>query len=76
LPAGISRLEVPSQQYAVFTDKGHISGIRSTISAIWKDWFPSSGYQSVNAPSLERYGLEFDPRTGRGGFEIWVPVKK
>jgi AraC family transcriptional regulator len=27
------------------------------------------------APMLERYGDAFDPRTGNGGLEIWVPVK-
>jgi AraC family transcriptional regulator len=24
---------------------------------------------------FERYGGAFDPRTGNGGLEIWVPVK-
>jgi len=28
-----------------------------------------------DAPEFERYGPEFDPRSGNGGLEIWVPVK-
>jgi AraC family transcriptional regulator len=76
LPKGFVSLSVPRQKYAVFTDKGHIAGIRSTIGAIWSDWFPKSGFQSINAPSLERYGPEFSPLTGSGGYEIWVPVKE
>jgi AraC family transcriptional regulator len=75
LPKGITSLPVPAQKYAVFTHRGHIAGIRATISAIWSKWLPESGHESVNAPSFERYGPEFDPQTGLGGFEIWVPVE-
>jgi len=25
---------------------------------------------------LERYGEDFHPATGMGGFEIWVPIKE
>jgi AraC family transcriptional regulator len=42
---------------------------------IWNLWFPSSGHELVDAPDFERYGEEFDPQTGLGGFEIWVPIK-
>ena len=75
LPAGLTTLTVPEQNYAVFTHRGHVAGIRSTISAIWSKWFPESGYKTVDAPTLERYGPEFNPVTGMGGFEIWVPIQ-
>ena len=26
-------------------------------------------------PNFERYDESFDPLTGNGGFEIWVPVR-
>ncbi|TIN58627.1 MAG: AraC family transcriptional regulator, partial [Mesorhizobium sp.] len=29
----------------------------------------------ADAPEFERYGPEFDPRSGKGGLEIWIPVK-
>ena len=32
-------------------------------------------FTAADAPSFERYGKKFDPRTGNGGFEIWLPVK-
>jgi AraC family transcriptional regulator len=35
---------------------------------------PSSGFKAADAPSFERYDETFDPVTGDGGFEIWVPI--
>jgi AraC family transcriptional regulator len=29
----------------------------------------------ADAPNFERYGPDFDPRTGTGVVEIWVPIK-
>jgi len=29
----------------------------------------------ADAPTFERYDETFDPLTGNGGFEIWVPIK-
>jgi AraC family transcriptional regulator len=76
LPQGFKTLPLAEQKYAVFTHRGHIADIRSTIAAIWSKWLPESGYQPPEAPSLERYGPEFDPQTGMGGVEIWVPIKE
>ncbi len=73
-PIGLRSLVLPAQKYAVFRHPGHIAGVRATFAAILSDWFPRSGYRAVNAPNFERYGAEFDPATGRGGFEIWIPV--
>jgi len=37
---------------------------------------PASGLKAADAPNFERYGETFDPATGNGGFEIWVPVRE
>jgi len=75
LPPELSRVRVPANRYAVFTHHGHISAIRSTWSTIWSKWLPKSGHQSADAPDFERYDARFDPRTGNGEVEIWVPLK-
>jgi len=75
LPADWSRVDIPAQRYAVFSQQEHISTIRSTWSTLWNDWLPVSGYEAIEAPNFERYGNDFDSVTGRGGFEIWLPVK-
>jgi AraC family transcriptional regulator len=75
LPAEFSRVRIPAHRYAVFSHRGHISSIRGTWKTIWNKWLPESGHEVADAPIFERYGEEFDPRTGMGGFEIWIPLK-
>jgi AraC family transcriptional regulator len=75
LPDTLAHLAIAPQCYAVFQHRGHVSTISSTWQAIWSEWFPRSGYQAVAAPMLETYPEMFDPVTGNGGFEIWIPVE-
>jgi len=69
------RVRIPEQRFAVFSHREHVSTIRSTINTIWNQWLPDSGLKVADAPVFERYSENFDPLTGNGGFEIWVPVK-
>jgi AraC family transcriptional regulator len=75
LPPDLSRVRVPANRYAVFQHSGHVSEIRSTWYTIWNRWLPKSGHSLADAPDFERYGEDFDGRTGRGTVEIWVPLK-
>lgn len=75
LPAGMSQVRVPAGRYAVFTHRDHASSIAATLDAIWTQWLPNSGEQAAESPAFERYTESFDPQTGHGGFEIWVPLK-
>jgi AraC family transcriptional regulator len=75
LPREFSRVRIPEQKYAVFTHREHISTIRRSVSTIWNHWLPASGFKVADAPNFERYDETFDPLTGNGGLEIWVPVR-
>lgn len=76
LPPEVVSLQIPEQHYAVFTHKDHVAAIKSTMRAIWSTWLPQSGYKAARGPEFERYDARFDPRTGEGGFEIWVPIER
>jgi AraC family transcriptional regulator len=76
LPRDFSRVRIPEQRYVVFAHTDHISTIRRTVNTIWNHWLPQSGYKVADAPNFERYGETFDPATGNGGLEIWVPIKE
>jgi AraC family transcriptional regulator len=76
LPQSFARLRIPEHLYAVFTHQGHVSAVRGTMNAIWNNWLPTSGYEAADAPGFERYDEKFNPDTGLGGFEIWIPVRK
>jgi AraC family transcriptional regulator len=73
-PGEFARLRIPPQTYLVFQHADHISNIGATCSAIWNQGLPDSGYKGADSPWFERYGEEFDGRTGLGGLEIWVPI--
>jgi AraC family transcriptional regulator len=75
LPEDFTPVRAPAGRYAVFTHRKHVSAIAETLDAIWTKWLPNSGQEASETPSFERYGQEFDPATGMGGFEIWVPLR-
>ncbi|SRR5712692_4319713 len=80
LPGEFSVATIPAQRYAVFPHREHVSKLFETLDAIHK-WLPGSGLQVVcgtaGAPDFfERYSEEFDPQTGMGGMEVWVPIKE
>jgi len=75
LPGSLARARIPAQKYAVFSHTEHIASIRGSWHTIWNRWLPQSGHEVVDAPEFERYGEQFDPQTGLGGLEIWLPVK-
>jgi AraC family transcriptional regulator len=76
LPREFARVRIPAQRYVVFRHTEHISTIRRTVGTIWNQWLPQSGLRVADAPNFERYDEKFDPSTGNGGLEIWVPVKE
>lgn len=73
--ADLDRVEIPAARYAVFFHAEHVSGLKETIKTIWNHWLPNSGHQPSGTPDFERYDDRFNPQTGSGGVEIWVPLK-
>lgn len=70
-----SRLRIAAARYAVFEHREHISSIQATFTAIWERGLAEAGVKAADAPMFERYDERFDPRTGMGGLEIWVPIE-
>jgi AraC family transcriptional regulator len=76
LDPSFTGLRLPAQRWAVFVQEGHITTIVSTINAVFGQALPAARLTAADVPDLlERYDDNFDPHTGKGGFEIWVPVK-
>ena len=74
LPPGFAAVRIPAHRYAVFDHPGHVSMLRRTHHTIWSDWLPASGLRMADSPNFERYGRSFDPVTGTGPVEVWMPV--
>jgi AraC family transcriptional regulator len=74
-PAGLKRLRIDEHRWAVFFHREHISKIKDTWQAIFKQWAPASPHALVEGPQLEVYAEDFD-HTKKGGVEIWIPVAR
>lgn len=80
LPEDFTVVSLPAAKYAVFPHHGHVSKLYETCDAISR-LLPESGHQSAAAADpetpafFERYSEEFNPQTGMGGMEVWVPLK-
>ena len=83
LPAGWISLRLPALRYAIFRHEGDVAALPKMLDAIWHQWLPASqcelaagGEGGGDVPAFfERYGEEFNPHTGTGGIEVWVPLK-
>jgi AraC family transcriptional regulator len=79
MPSAFSPFIIPSLTYAVFAHEGHVSRIRETIGFAFDQWLPDSQYRHAATKEnslhfFERYGEGFDPQTGTGDLEIWLPI--
>ena len=75
LPLELDRMRLPRQTYAVFQHDGNMTTLQETRHIIWHDWYPKSGYRAAATPDFERYGELFDPTSGEGDMEIWIPIR-
>ena len=80
VPVEWSEITIPEQEYAVFSHQHHVSQLRQTIHHIFDQWLPESDYShavggAARVHFFERYGEGFNPQTGTGDIELWLPVK-
>lgn len=80
MPDDFTVVSLPAAKYAIFPHRTHVSKLYETCDAICS-WLPESGHQSAAAADpetpafFERYSEEFNPQTGMGGMEVWVPLR-
>jgi AraC family transcriptional regulator len=78
LPSDFKSVSIPAQRYLVFPHREHVSKLNNTCQMIFQ-WLPTSGREPAKATGapdfFERYGESFDPQTGWGDIEVWVPIK-
>jgi AraC family transcriptional regulator len=75
LPPGLHSMQVPASRYAIFFHPDHVATIRASWNYIWNEWLPQSAVELADAPILEHYDQRFNPRSGTGGVELWVPLQ-
>ena len=79
VPSGFTVMSLAPAKYAVFPHREHVLKLSETIDAIFHGWLPESGYEAGGGEEtpafFERYSEKFDPQTGMGGMEVWIPLK-
>ncbi|WP_342476665.1 AraC family transcriptional regulator [Paenibacillus sp. FSL H7-0350] len=82
VPEELDQLTVPDQTYAVFESRDSFSGdteldlaILNVWRRIYSEWFPSSGFEQVEGPCLEKYYWTDDTHE-ESICEVWIPVVK
>lgn len=74
LPPELTIRRFPAQDYLVFRHDTHLSELHATYAAIFGRYVPEHDYHPPDC--FELYDEAFDPQTGLGGIEIWVPAKR
>lgn len=74
IPRGMVRVTAPAGRYAVWVHDGPVGDMHKTMRAIFETGLRDAGLTFRPAPELERYDNSFDPRTGAGRVELWIPI--
>lgn len=76
LPEGLTAVRIDEQAFAVFRHPGHVADMPAVCGAIFGDWCARTEHKPAETPvqMLEFYPETFNPMTGEGGFEIWLPL--
>ena len=53
---------------------GGFSRLGDTVKQIWGRWLPASPHRHVPRPDFEQYDARWDPQTGLGEIDVWVPI--
>lgn len=75
LPHAFNSLQIAAADYLIFRQNQHVSAIGRVFTAIYGRWLLESDHDIAGAPIIEHYPTTFDPPTGNGGFEIWLPLR-
>ena len=74
IPGEFVTVVIEPRRYAVFKHNGHVIGLHRSHYTIMNDWAPRSEFEIASAPNFELYHGDFDPATGLGTVEIWMPL--
>ena len=63
-----------ARSYAVFAHDDHVSRIFDTYAAIWNQALPAMARTVAHSPVLEFHNDTFNPDTGLGGLQLYIPL--
>lgn len=76
IPQGLSAVKIPRLNCAIFRHGGHVAEVGAVCNSIYQDWLSRTDHKPAEGAiqMIEHYPASFNPMTGEGGFEIWLPL--
>ncbi|WP_165861305.1 GyrI-like domain-containing protein [Paenibacillus paeoniae] len=75
-PAGMTKVDVPAQRYAVFTHKGKTESMGETYELIYGKWLSLQGLKLTKGIDFERYDERFHgPESDSSEVDIYIPIE-
>ena len=74
-PEGMVALTVPAGLRAVFEHRGVMWDFEKTLRAIYREWYPQSGYEHTGVADIERYDEQWAHDSEDSVFEYWLGLK-
>ena len=78
LSGEFTHVSIPAHRFAKFSHHDHVSKLHETEMAIMDNWAAEHRNEMARDPKLplmvEYYGPKFNPQTGTGDMEVWIPV--
>jgi AraC family transcriptional regulator len=75
LPLGAVSREVPGGLYARILHRGVIGEIANTVSYIYREWLPKSGYEHSEVADIEIYGAKFNGDSENSEMDYLISVR-
>jgi len=76
IPEGMTSRQIPEADYAVFEHRGALDTLHGTYGHIFREWLPTSGYESADQDDFEVYDRRFNCSDPDSIMEIWIPIRK
>jgi AraC family transcriptional regulator len=75
IPAGMEPLVTTGGLYAVFIHRGPSSAFTATITYIFEEWMPASGYEADHREQFEILGEKYKRESDDSEEEVWIPIR-
>lgn len=78
IPKEYTMLDIEAHTWVVFEDKGKLPDkllVEDVWRRIYSEWFPSSAFEQVEGPCLEKHYWN-DDKYESYTCEVWIPVKR
>jgi AraC family transcriptional regulator len=75
VPDGLDVFTIPEGQYAVFHHKGTDERFIQTLTRIFTEWLPASGFHLDDRPHFEILGEKYKLNDPESEETIWIPIQ-